>query len=434
MAGNTGDGRTAYPLDRGRVVEVALELLDEVGLDGLSMRRLADRLGVTAASLYWYVRDKNELLALLADSISAEVPLSSSKRPWRAQLEEGARNFRRVARSHRDAARVLAATAPSGPSRLRAIDTLLGVLLHAGFSPADAADAGYLLNVYIVGFMLDETLGASPATHWASSTTLETLEMPEHACLILERGAVNLTIRSAALPALYQMTCEGHPPKLEARDGILRIWQRPGRHDSCELTLSTAVPWELRVNGGVSRLTADLQNLSLSSLRISGGVNQAALQLPPASGTVPLRIDGGVHGLRIERPPTSAIQLQLHRGSSRITLDGLRLGAAGGGTEWESPEYATASDRYHLEMGGDVNDLTVSTAVVEPVVSAGERATTPMPDWLSAVPAGEYPNLAALAAYLENADFDYRFEVGLQILLDGLERRLADGGSAHLSK
>ena len=76
-------------LDRERVVRVALELLDEVGLDDLSMRRLAERLGVTAASLYWYVRDKSELLDLLADAMSAELPFDRdvSGLSWRAQLE-----------------------------------------------------------------------------------------------------------------------------------------------------------------------------------------------------------------------------------------------------------------------------------------------------------------------------------------------------------
>ena len=438
MARNTGDGTATTPLDRDRLIAVALELLDEVGLDGLSMRRLADRLGVTAASLYWYVQDKNELLALLADAISAEVPLPTSSRLWRTELEEGARSLRQIARSHRDAARVLAATAPSGPHRLRAIDALLGVFIRAGFLPADAADAGYLLNVYVVGFMLDEALGPRPPTAPAATGAAhEIFKMPEQGHLILERGAVNLTIRSAALPTLYQVACEGHPPQIEVKEGALRMWQRHGRHSSCDLTLAAAVPWEMQVNGGALRLAADLRNLSLSSLRISGGVSQSTLLLPRASGIVSVRIEGGVNGLRIERPPTSAIRLHLSRGSSRITLDGLRLGAAGGGTEWESPDCPTADDRYHLEMGGDVNDLTIATDEVEPVASAaGGRTeiTTPMPSWLATVPPGEYPNLAALAAYMENPDQDHRFEVGLQILLDGLERRLAvSGGEAHVS-
>ena len=186
---------------------------------------------------------------------------------------------------------------------------------------------------------------------------------------------MNLTIRSAALPTLYQMTCEGPPPRVEAREGIVRMWQRHGRHSSRELSLSSAVPWEVQVNGGALRLAADLHNLSLSSLHISGGVSQTTLLLPEASGTVPVRVDGGVNGLRIERPPTSAIRLHLRRGSSHITLDGLRLGAAGGGTEWESPDYATAGDRYYLEMGGDVNELSISTAVVELVTGAGGEKT-----------------------------------------------------------
>ena len=427
MAGNTGDGKATSPLDRARVIDVALELLDEVGLDGLSMRRLADRLGVTAASLYWYVQDKNELLALLADTISGEVPLPTSTAPWRTQLEEGARNLRRIALSHRDAARVLAATAPSGPARLRAIDTLLGVLLQAGFPPADAADAGYLLNVYIVGFMLDEALGPPPSPDFAAGSTIH--ELPEQGRLILERGAVNLSIRSAVLATLYEMTCDGHTPQVEAREGTtIRIWPRPGRHSSCELTLAAGVPWEVQFNGGVVRLAADLQNLSLTSLRISGGVKQAKLQLPPPSGTIPVRIDGGVNGLRIERSPATAIRLHLHGGSSRITLDGLRLGAAGGGTEWESPDYVTASDRYQLDLGGDVNDLTVTTAPVEPVPSSAEKPITPLPGWLTTLTPAEYPHLTALAPYMENPDQDHRFEVGLQILLDGLERRLAVSG------
>ena len=62
--------RKRRTLDQQQVVKTALGLLDEVGLDELTMRRLADRLGVKAASLYRHVRDKDELLILLGDEIS----------------------------------------------------------------------------------------------------------------------------------------------------------------------------------------------------------------------------------------------------------------------------------------------------------------------------------------------------------------------------
>src|ERR1043165_1722223 len=96
-------------LDQAQVVQAALALLDDVGLDELTMRRLADRLGVKAASLYRHVRDKDELLVLLRDAIAAEIPPPSGRGPWREQLTEIARNVRRGLLAHRDAARVLAA-------------------------------------------------------------------------------------------------------------------------------------------------------------------------------------------------------------------------------------------------------------------------------------------------------------------------------------
>src|SRR5258706_15464399 len=104
------DARRAkrQPLDREQVVRAALLLLDEVGLDELTMRRLAERLGVKAASLYRHVRNKDELLALLGDEISSEIPFARAAGSWRNQLTEMAWNVRRGLLAHRDAARVLA--------------------------------------------------------------------------------------------------------------------------------------------------------------------------------------------------------------------------------------------------------------------------------------------------------------------------------------
>src|SRR5215510_15621992 len=82
------------PLDQAQVVRAALALLDEVGLDELTMRRLAERLDVKAASLYRHVRNKEELLALLGDEMSAEIPLAGQSGSWRDQLTEIAWNVR----------------------------------------------------------------------------------------------------------------------------------------------------------------------------------------------------------------------------------------------------------------------------------------------------------------------------------------------------
>jgi AcrR family transcriptional regulator len=155
--------RERQRLDRPRVVRAALDLLDDVGLDGLTMRSLADRLGVRAASLYRHVRDKEELLVLLADEIGAAIPLVAADRPWQEALADLAREARRQLLAHRDAARLLASVPPAGPRRLRHIEAILQLLLAAGFAGPDAVRAAYHFNNLVTEFAADEARLAAAA-------------------------------------------------------------------------------------------------------------------------------------------------------------------------------------------------------------------------------------------------------------------------------
>jgi TetR/AcrR family tetracycline transcriptional repressor len=154
-------GPEATPLRREEIVRAALALVDDSGFDALTMRRLAERIGIKAASLYNHVRDKHELLAMLADAVCAEIPLPEPTKAWRMQLETLARDCRRVLIAHRDSARALAATPPVGLHRLRLIEGVLAALGRAGLSDRAVADAGFVFNSYVVGFVLDETQGAA---------------------------------------------------------------------------------------------------------------------------------------------------------------------------------------------------------------------------------------------------------------------------------
>jgi TetR/AcrR family tetracycline transcriptional repressor len=148
--------RERQPLDRGQIVQAALALLDEVGLEGLTMRHVAGRLGVKAASLYRHVQDKQELLVLVADEISREIPVPEDGRPWQDRLVDMVQRYRRGLLIHRDGARLLASTAPVGPRRLRGIDAMLGLLLSAGLADREAARAAYHLNNFVTEFVADE--------------------------------------------------------------------------------------------------------------------------------------------------------------------------------------------------------------------------------------------------------------------------------------
>src|SRR5215472_1198191 len=148
--------RKRRTLDQAQVVGAALVLLDEIGLDELTMRRLAERLGVKAASLYRHVRNKEDLLALLGDEITSEIPLPRTTGTWQQQLTEAGWNVRRGLLAHRDAARVLASTPPAGPRRLRHVEAVLRILREAGLTDRDAARAAYHLNNFVTEFAADE--------------------------------------------------------------------------------------------------------------------------------------------------------------------------------------------------------------------------------------------------------------------------------------
>jgi AcrR family transcriptional regulator len=142
---------------RDQIVREALSLLDDVGFDGLTTRRLAERLGIQSPSLYNHVRDKQELLTLMANAICRDVSPPPADAPWRSQLEAIGHDYRRVLLHHRDAARILLTTLPLGPDRLQLIERVLAVLRSAGFSPTTVADAANVFNIFVTSFVQDET-------------------------------------------------------------------------------------------------------------------------------------------------------------------------------------------------------------------------------------------------------------------------------------
>jgi AcrR family transcriptional regulator len=146
------------PITREAIVEAALRVLDAEGLDGLSMRRVADELNTGAASLYRHVGSKDGLLDLLFDEIIGEqqVPDPEPER-WREQLQEVARTMRATILRHRDVVRISIGRIPMGPNALAYSERVLAIL-RAGGVPDELAVAGHhLLIATVNGFTIDET-------------------------------------------------------------------------------------------------------------------------------------------------------------------------------------------------------------------------------------------------------------------------------------
>ena len=143
-------------LTRERILETALGLADEHGIDDLSMRRLAQVLGVEAMSLYNHVANKSDLLDGVVDLVFSEVDLPNAETEWKPQLRKWATSAREALARHRWAIGLMESRTRPGPENLRHHDAVLACLRHAGFSVRMAVHVYSLLNSYIYGFALQE--------------------------------------------------------------------------------------------------------------------------------------------------------------------------------------------------------------------------------------------------------------------------------------
>ncbi len=140
-------------------------LLNEVGVDGLTTRKLAERLGVQQPALYWHFRNKRALLDALAEAMLAENHTHSVPRAdddWRSFLIGNARSFRQALLAYRDGARIHAGTRPGAP-QMETADAQLRFLCEAGFSAGDAVNALMTISYFTVGAVLEEQAGDSDA-------------------------------------------------------------------------------------------------------------------------------------------------------------------------------------------------------------------------------------------------------------------------------
>ncbi len=147
-------------LSRETIVGAALDLLDEVGIDGLTVRALASRLGVRAPTLYWHVKNKQELLDEMATQvwrqIASELDALDENLSWRERMRAFAEITRRTFLDYRDGAKVFSGTYLTDSALLARQETALARMIAEGFSLAAAIRAYSLLYAFTVGFCIEE--------------------------------------------------------------------------------------------------------------------------------------------------------------------------------------------------------------------------------------------------------------------------------------
>ncbi|MFE3514815.1 TetR/AcrR family transcriptional regulator C-terminal domain-containing protein [Streptomyces sp. NPDC059166] len=147
-------------IDRARVADAGLKLLNEVGLDGLTLRAIARELDVKAPALYWHFKDKQALLdematvmyrRMLAEDLPGPAP-----RTWQEQMAAYQGALRRALLRYRDGAKVYSGARFTGTDHADGLETHLRTMVDAGFELWQAVRAGTTVNAYTMGFVTEE--------------------------------------------------------------------------------------------------------------------------------------------------------------------------------------------------------------------------------------------------------------------------------------
>ncbi|MCP2260989.1 transcriptional regulator, TetR family [Streptoalloteichus tenebrarius] len=156
MTKKQGGGGRATRLDLDAVVRAAVELLDDEGLDAVSTRAVADRLGVRMNTVLWHVKTKARLLELMADAVVGEIPFDDLPDAWDERARELARRHRRALLAHRDGAALVTGTYTAEPHTLRFADALVAALLDGGMDEREAAWTSWAVTYFTLGLTQEE--------------------------------------------------------------------------------------------------------------------------------------------------------------------------------------------------------------------------------------------------------------------------------------
>lgn len=220
-------------LHREDVLAGALALLDAEGLEGLTMRKLAARLGVQAGALYWHFQHKQALLDAVADALLADVTAPGPQGTWEQRIAEFCHRLRRALLARRDGARVFAGTFTTKPNTPRIGPIPVEILCSAGVPAERAGWVTFTLLYYVLGYCIEEQAEAELADQggWAAKAS----EFAEHDGSEFDRAMTATMTADPAERFTYglQLVIDGIRSQLETQAARIKAdlpgWQATPR-------------------------------------------------------------------------------------------------------------------------------------------------------------------------------------------------------------
>ena len=375
-------------LSREAVIAAALTVLDTDGVDGLSMRAVADRLGVKAASLYWHIRDKGQLLEQITEAVLDPIQLPASPPGWRERISVAIDALGEALRTRPAVASVLLGSL-AAVQRSRLVRDVAWTLASAGLENAEPVALSLVLQVASASAV---PRAVAPRIMSGEPMTLE-----------IDSGSYRVAVRAAmpAAPDIATSVGGGGAAWVDVRPEDRRVVvrsRRGGYRGAVELNRD--IPWHIKVHGGTWNNALDLSGLRITGLELDSGAGNVTCVLPAPLGIVPLRVNSGVLGVTLSRPPDAAVHATVSAGSVKVKLDGNNLRTTTSDVHWDTPGALQRSDRY---------DLLIFSGCVRVSLDASAPASPPPPP--PTPPAGDgEPAADPLAS--------------VQLLLDGIDQRL----------
>ena len=373
-------------LTRERLVEAALTLVNEEGLEGLSMRALADKLEVKAASLYWHVRDRRELLDMLAESILDSVRTPRPGAAWRANVVAAGAALARVVAATKDTDRILLEV-PEAVRRSRLFHDLVAQLQSAGLQAAEATDAALMVTSYVIA-------GRTPAQE-----DVVIGSSAEVASIAIDSGSRGVILRAGSpdMQGLIRVPPDqggAAPAVVRGEQVVVRRLRGVGRG---EIELNPRRPWKFKIQAPTFNTVLDLPGIDVREIWIDSGAANVECFLPAPRGVVPVHVSSGVVNVAVHRERGAAVIAQVHPGAWKLKFDDYSIKVAVLDVHWQSEGALGARDRYDLDVSSGVVDFKLDTY-------------TPRAERIVAAPAETKPSGKAASA--------------LDILLDGIEARV----------
>jgi len=198
------------PLSRERVVAAALDVADAEGVEAVTMRRLAEELGVHPTSLYNHLPTKEAILDAMADALVGEADLPDTFDAWPDWVRAMAAGMRSVARTHPGAFLVLVQRAATGPAASEVTEAALDAFRRGGFTAHQSAEAVSAVSLAMLGVALNECPPTAPLAE-PNLTAVDAEQFPRIA------EAMAAVPKSATLDGVWQLVVDGLIASLNAR-------------------------------------------------------------------------------------------------------------------------------------------------------------------------------------------------------------------------